>query len=124
MGWAFVTLISMKQLKAIVPKTGPRIILSVTTDANPQVGDNAEAVDIPQEPDFTSGSRYKILNPDSSFRDATDQEIDDADVDPDKRMQKRKRQLLQLKDAMVSLLADDTVPQTVKDFVTALKHLY
>lgn len=113
-----------KLLKAIVPKTGPRIILSITTDANPQVGDSAEAVDIPQEPDFTTGSHYKVLNPDLTFRDATDQEVDDSDVDPIKRTQKRKRQLQQMKDASEALLADATVSQTVKDFIVALRRLY
>ena len=113
-----------EQLKAIVHKEGPRIVLAITTDADPKISEDVEAVDITEQPDFESGSRYKILNDDLTFRDATDKEIDDADVDPAKRAEKHKANLQQFKDAMDVLIVDDAVPQTVKDFVVALKRLY
>lgn len=113
-----------KQLKAIVPKNGPRVVLAVTTDDNPQISDDVELVDIPEEPDFQTGKRYKILNEDLSFRDASEQEIDDADVDPEKRQAKRKAYIQQFRDAMDAVVADEKVPPSVKDFVVALKRLY
>ena len=112
------------QLKAIVPKNGPRIVLAVTTDDNPQISDDVEVVEIPEEPDFQKGKRYKILNEDLSFRDASEKEIDDADVDPEKRQEKRKAYIQQFRDAMDAVVADEKVQQSVKDFVVALKHLY
>lgn len=113
-----------KQLKAIVPKNGPRVVLAVTTDDNPQISDDVEVVDIPEEPDFQTGKRFKILNEDLSFRDASEQEIDDADVDPEKRQEKRKAYIQQFRDAMDAVIADEKLPQTLKDFVVALKRLY
>ena len=113
-----------EQLKAIVPKEGPRIVLAITTDADPKISEDVEAVDITEEPDFESGSRYKVLNDDLTFRDATDKEIDDADVDPAKRAEKQKANLQQFRDAMDVLIADEKVPQSVRDFVTALQRLY
>lgn len=113
-----------KTLKAIVRKNAPRMIIAITTDENPQVGDNVEAIDIPSEPNYQVGSVYKILKQDLTFRDATEQEIDDADVDPVKRAAKTKQKLNQLMIAMEALIADVSVPQTVKDFVVALKRLY
>lgn len=113
-----------KQLKAIVPKNGPRIVLAITTDANPEISKDVEAIDIPAEPDFETGKRYKVLNEDLTFRDATEEEIDDAGVDPVKREEKRKNHIQQFRGAMEALIADETVPQTVKDFVVALKRLY
>jgi len=113
-----------KQLKAIVPKEGPRIVLAITTDANPEISKDAEAIDIPAEPDFETGKRYKVLNEDLTFRDATEKEIDDADVDPIKREEKRKTHIQQFRETMEALIADDSVPQTMKDFVVALKRLY
>lgn len=114
----------MARLKAIVPKDGPRIVLSITTDTDPRMSEGVEAIDITEEPDFSTGSRYKILNEDLSFRDATEQEVDDADVDPEKRQEKRKAYIQQFRDAMDAVVADESVQQSVKDFVVALKRLY
>lgn len=113
-----------QQLKAIVPKEGPRIVLAITTDANPEISKDVEAIDISEEPDFETGSRYKVLNEDLTFRDASEKEVDDANVDPVKTAEKRQTNIQLFRDAMDALIKDDSVPQTVRDFVVALQRLY
>lgn len=109
--------------KKVKIHTATRVIFGETLETNPQMPSWMSAVSVADSFSISgsaspgeSRTSWVLEAGDATKREATQQELDDADDDVlPSRVTKR-----ELKQAGQDLIADGTVPQKVKDFVMKL----
>lgn len=107
--------------KAIIDTT-TRVIKRLTTDDVPSMDLTESFVDLGDiQIDLTSFKKLDVDN--KTFLIPTQKEIDDSKIDPVRVdfFLKQKQELV--KTALDSLIADATVPQTVRDYFQAIINL-
>ena len=99
----------------LVLHTPTGVIRRVTIDPNHATGADETKVEIANNPDWTGGRPKYVAGKLSA---ATAAEVEEADKLP------YSPEVLAIRQAAAALLQDPTVPQTVKDFVFALRVIF
>lgn len=108
-------------LYALIDKE-TRIIVSLSKRNEMLPNEKFELVEVPDSMNDVfqrEGAKYKVLNEDLTVRDATTKEVDTAGVDPEVEREKKIQAKAAMKKAIKDMLADEAVPQSIKDFFRA-----
>lgn len=99
------------------------VIISVTTDESPVVdNDKYSVVILADNIDFSVGARWKKVV-DGEVVDATSDDIDAADVDPERRKVLRTATKDAVLSAIDTIASDDAVPASLKAFFAAFRDM-
>jgi hypothetical protein len=106
--------------KAII-HTATRVIRRLTTDDAPTIASDETIIDLAENIDLAGG--YWKLNNQNKKVSATAQDISDAGVDENIETQKRLQKIQVYKNAIDAIIADNTIPLKIRNFLQALKDL-
>jgi len=99
----------------LILHTATGVVRRVTIDPDHAIGADESRVEIADNPDWTGGRPKYVAG---VLSKATAAEIEEADKIP------YPPEILAIRQAAAALLQDPTVPQTVKDFVLALRVIF